>query len=196
MNSSLELFFDEFKRKLDELEARWERRFSLPGLEQLDTTQHVEADNWGGLFEDPARVVEECDYEPAASPPPMKEEHDVVVVPDNWGGLFEQPDHTSEERGHDLTADVVFRELASSVQIRISELEAEPVRLLDFRPIPVEYALSAKPIEPEYIPASDKELKAVIAQSNADQLLTERLRVSTLDRDSLSQGALSATRPP
>jgi hypothetical protein len=28
MNSSLKLFFDEFNRKLDEIEAQWERRFS------------------------------------------------------------------------------------------------------------------------------------------------------------------------
>ena len=72
MNPSLKLFFDEFNGKLDELEARWERRFSPPmkeprvaveelcvgGLKQFGATQHIVADNWGGLFEEPARVME------------------------------------------------------------------------------------------------------------------------------------------
>ena len=96
MNPSLKLFFDEFNGKLDELEARWERRFSPPmkeprvaveelcvgGLKQFGATQHVMADNWGGLFE-PVPVLEECVYEPAAtdtaSPPPVKEQQDAVV---------------------------------------------------------------------------------------------------------------------
>jgi hypothetical protein len=77
MNSSLKLFFNEFNRKLDELEARWERRFSPPmkeprvaakelrvgGLKQFGTTQHVVADNWGGWFEELARVMEKRVWE-------------------------------------------------------------------------------------------------------------------------------------
>ena len=74
MNPSLKLFFDEFNGKLDELEARWERRFSPPmkeprvaveelcvgGLKQFGATQHIVADNWGRWFEEPARIMEKC----------------------------------------------------------------------------------------------------------------------------------------
>jgi hypothetical protein len=77
--------------------------------------------------------LEEPVYDPATTdpsfPPPTKEQQDTVVVPDNWGGLFEETGHTSEERGLDLTADIVFTELESTVQIRISELEYLPMYL-------------------------------------------------------------------
>jgi hypothetical protein len=41
------------------------------------------ADNWGGWFEEPIRVMEEHIYEQRSAAV------DAVVVPDNWGGLFE-----------------------------------------------------------------------------------------------------------
>lgn len=86
MNPSLELAFDEIFRKLDEIEARWDQRFPetralredlrIGAPRQIDA--EVVADNWGGEFEDPAHVMEERDYEPAASdaasPLPMKEQ--------------------------------------------------------------------------------------------------------------------------
>ncbi|XP_066376637.1 uncharacterized protein [Miscanthus floridulus] len=111
----IQLAFDEIRRRFDEFDARMERRFSwtqaaleqrgaagklrIGGLEQFGATQHVMADNWGGLFE-PVPVLEECVYEPAAtdtpSPPPVKEHQDAMVVLDNWGGHFEQLAHMLE----------------------------------------------------------------------------------------------------
>lgn len=68
MDPSLKFACDEILRRLDELDARMEQRFSrtmatleqrgatvelrVGGLEQAAATQLVEADNWGGLFDE------------------------------------------------------------------------------------------------------------------------------------------------
>jgi hypothetical protein len=137
-------------------------------------------------------VLEEPVYDPATTdpsfPPPTKEQQDTVVVPDNWGGFFEETGHTSEEHGLDLTADIVFTELESTVQIRISELGYLPAS---------DKPLEVVEMDEKVHPSTGSEvLKAVVVQPNADPLLTELSCVSALNCDSLAQGALSAPRPP
>jgi hypothetical protein len=95
MSLDFKLILDELNRRFDELEVRWDRRFSpsayldLPPTllsvhQSSDTSASmpptptaavgtvVIADNWGGCFDD--------DKEYYAAP---------SVVADNWGGLFE-----------------------------------------------------------------------------------------------------------
>ena len=88
--------FDEFNRKLDKSEARWERRDTERRAARAQRVAAVESrvdipsgslrhsdvvvtDNWGGLFEQPADFLEVRDLD--LSDPP--------VVADNWGGLFD-----------------------------------------------------------------------------------------------------------
>ena len=90
--------FNEFNRELDESEARWERRDSESQAARAQRVAAVEshvdipkripaaqlddvvvADNWGGLFEQPADFLEVRDLDLSDAP----------AVAHNWGGLFD-----------------------------------------------------------------------------------------------------------
>jgi hypothetical protein len=88
MSLDFKLILDEFNRRFDELEIRWDRRFSLAAyIDLLPTSLSINhpdasasapptpvvviADNWGGCFDDDEQ------YRTRPS-----------VVVDNWGGFF------------------------------------------------------------------------------------------------------------
>jgi hypothetical protein len=121
---SLKFAFDEIFRKLDEIEARWDRRFPdirvMRGQRVEDlcvgTSKQIDgevvADNWGGLFE-PVFIWGKRVYEP------MKEQLAVVahIVADNWGGLFEDPAYVMDERVYESIASDSASPLPMKVQL-------------------------------------------------------------------------------
>jgi hypothetical protein len=98
VDSSLELAFGEILRKLDELDAQMEQRFSrklarlerrgavveprVGGIEQSGATQLVVADIWGGLFDE----IPAFAYEPVPAPDAAATEY-TSTMDEASGGL-------------------------------------------------------------------------------------------------------------